>query len=115
LSIAALPDFQRAIQLQKICQGGTITTVGQLEALRFCTIINGSIYLEINHVDADFTALQDLEEIQGLSIDFNLSHPYPHLMVLFLETFFFSPLFPRPVFFLPLFSSSTRSQWHTVP
>ena len=65
LSIAALPAFQAGIQLSKRCPGRVVRTVDDLEAVRFCTIVTGTLVLEVNDADADFTALHDIDEIQG--------------------------------------------------
>jgi hypothetical protein len=72
LSIAALPDFQFGIQINKQCPGRTVRTIDDLEAVRFCTVISGQLTIEINDADADFTALLDLEYLQGLSISFSI-------------------------------------------
>jgi hypothetical protein len=65
LSIAALPAFQAGIQLSKRCPGRVVRTVDDLEAVRFCTIVTGTLVLEVNDAGADFTALHDIDEIQG--------------------------------------------------
>jgi hypothetical protein len=66
LSIAELPDFQFAFQLYKVCPGRVVRTLDELEAVRFCTIINGSLVIEINDATADFNLFSDIEEIRGI-------------------------------------------------
>ena len=41
-------------------------TVEQLEALRFCNVISGRLEIAVNNGSADFSALYDISEIQGL-------------------------------------------------
>jgi hypothetical protein len=47
-----------------------VKTVDDLEALRFCTIVSGSLTIEINDDAADFKAVQHIEEIKGRTTDF---------------------------------------------
>jgi len=50
------------------CDGGVIQTKFDLERLRFCQVVTGSLDIELYDVSADFSALFDIRTIQGLSI-----------------------------------------------
>ena len=63
-TLTALPAFETAILLQRTCPGGIINTTEQLEALRFCTTISGSLIITINE-PADFTSLHDIHFVTG--------------------------------------------------
>ena len=60
------PEFLAELLQAKVCVGGIVATIEQLEALRFCNIINSSLVLTINDATADFTSLHDIAAIQGL-------------------------------------------------
>ena len=42
-----------------------IRTLADLESLRFCDTINGSLNIEVDDAAADYTALRDIEVITG--------------------------------------------------
>jgi hypothetical protein len=52
--------------MERVCPGGSVETVDQLKQLRYCTIIRGSLVIHVNDKDADYSALWDIESIQGL-------------------------------------------------
>ena len=70
-AIAALPAFVAAFQRQRVCPGGNISTISQLEGLRFCTKITTALALSVNDSSADFSALYDIESIQGENLMIN--------------------------------------------
>lgn len=55
------------------CRGGLIATIADLEALRYCQAVNGSLSIQINDPAADFSALYDVSVIQGM-IEFDASN-----------------------------------------
>ena len=65
-AITLLPDFPRAFVLNKTCEGRLVASQSQLDSLRFCIIINGSLTLAVGDVSADFSALHDITAIEGL-------------------------------------------------
>jgi hypothetical protein len=69
LSIASSKVFVDAISAKKRCAGGRISTKTALEALRFCDVITSALSIEVNEMNADFTALHDIETIEGLCSD----------------------------------------------
>jgi hypothetical protein len=58
--------FSRAVRQERRCQGGLISTLPDLEALRYCDHIQGSLTITVDDVAADFTALHNIISIQGL-------------------------------------------------
>ena len=68
LSIAATPAFLQSITFKTPCNFGNVTvkTVDELEGLRFCGIISGSLSIAVNDLTADYSALYDIATIQGL-------------------------------------------------
>ena len=67
-SIASLPVFSNALIATHSCIGGSIKTVHQLEALRTCDTVMGSLTIEIYDISADFTSLYDINVIEGMSL-----------------------------------------------
>ena len=65
LTIATLSTFLSSITYVKTCNGGTISTTDGLEALRYCTVINGSLVIAVSDLTADYSALHDIVTIQG--------------------------------------------------
>ena len=54
--------------LQRTCQGAYVTSRAQLPSLRFCTIINGNLSIQVEEegtVDADYDVFLSLGEIRG--------------------------------------------------
>ena len=45
---------------------GPIETVADLEALRYCGYVNGSLTIAVKDSNADFSALRDIQVISGL-------------------------------------------------
>ena len=45
-----------------------VQQASELEALRFCDVINGSLVIEVGDKAADFTALRNIETVRGLSL-----------------------------------------------
>jgi hypothetical protein len=68
-SISSQPSFLEALLLTKRCPGGVIRTAEQLEGLRFCHVINGSLVLNLDSPSTNFTsALFDIETITGVRL-----------------------------------------------
>ena len=66
-SIASLPAFIEAITYTPTAAGGIISTVAQLEALRYSYIITGPLIITVSDAtEYDFTALYDIAQIQGM-------------------------------------------------
>jgi hypothetical protein len=65
-SIYTNPQFITALTTQKFCPGGLIDDSLELEALRNCEVITSSLTIAVVDVDADYTALFLIREIQGL-------------------------------------------------
>ena len=66
LSIASTQAFRTAYQQVKTCGGGVVSSTSQLEALRFCQAVNGSLTITVNDTTADFSAMYDIGTIAGL-------------------------------------------------
>ena len=62
---AAMPAFLEALLVGHVCPGRVVRTLDDLEALRTCDTINGSLTIAVNDANADFTALYDIEVIEG--------------------------------------------------
>ena len=67
-SIYTNSQFIRALTSQKVCPGGLIADYLALEALRNCEVITSSLIIAVADVDADYSALFFIREIQGLFI-----------------------------------------------
>jgi hypothetical protein len=67
VEIAVLPMFLDAILVSHVCAGRVVRTLDDLEAIRTCDVINGSLTIALNDANADFTALYDIKVIQGLT------------------------------------------------
>ena len=59
--------FLDAILVSHVCAGRDVRTLDDLEAIRTCDTINGSLTIALNDANADFTALYDIKVIQGLT------------------------------------------------
>ena len=59
--------FLGAVLVQHVCPGRVVRTLDDLEALRTCGVINGSLTIVLNDTNADYTSLFDIETIQGLN------------------------------------------------
>ena len=67
LSIAAVPAFLQSITYLRPCSGNvTVRTVDELEGLRYCGSLTGSLTIGVSDLTADYSALYDVETIQGL-------------------------------------------------
>ena len=67
LSIAAVPAFLQSITFTKPCSGNvTVRTVDELEGLRYCGSLTGSLTIGVSDLTADYSALYDIATIQGL-------------------------------------------------
>ena len=62
---AAMPAFLDALLVFHVCPGRVVRTLDDLEALRTCDTINGSLTIALNDANADFSALYDVEIIRG--------------------------------------------------
>jgi hypothetical protein len=51
-----------------VCSGAVVGDAAALEQLRFCDVINGSLVIEVAEEEADFTALRNIEAIQGMLV-----------------------------------------------
>ena len=65
LSLVAMPLFLSAITRIKVCNGSVVRTIGDLEGLRYCNQVNGSLLIYLNDSSADFKALYDIPSISG--------------------------------------------------
>ena len=63
-TLLALPAFTSAILRQLSCAGGVISTAAQLESMRFCTHVTGSLVITID-VPADYSSLFNIAVIDG--------------------------------------------------
>ena len=68
LSIAAMPVFIHSIIFKTPCNFGNVTvqTVDELERLRYCGVLDGSLTIAVSDLTADYSALYDIATIQGL-------------------------------------------------
>ena len=66
LNIAGMLAFLDALLTSRVCMGGVIRTLIELEALRYCNIIIGSLTIAVNAITADYSSLYDIETITGL-------------------------------------------------
>ena len=64
VQIASTKTFVSALLQQRTCNGGLIQTQSDLERLRFCQVVTGNLIINASSV-ADFTALFDIQTIQG--------------------------------------------------
>jgi hypothetical protein len=67
--IAVSPLFLQVLTYSHVCSGRVVRTLDELEALRTCSVINGSLTIALNDANADFTSLYDIRAIQGLALD----------------------------------------------
>ena len=65
-AIGVSPSLLRALTDGHVCPGRVVRTLDDLEAIRTCDTINGSLTIALNDANADFTALYDVETIRGL-------------------------------------------------
>ncbi len=63
--LTASLEFLQAFLLENICFGGSIQNLADLNALRFCTSIVGELLITLNEPSADFSAVFDINVIQG--------------------------------------------------
>ncbi len=63
------PSFLPAFQREKRCFGSIVRTVAELEGLRFCEVIVGSLTIEVEDASADFTALHYIRAIEGCVVN----------------------------------------------
>ncbi len=66
-AIASLSMFLSAFTRVVTCSGGIVRTQDDLERLRFCNVVQGSLVVHVEDLAADFTALYDISSIQGTS------------------------------------------------
>ena len=60
--------FAAAFQTQRVCGDAVVQQASELEALRFCDAINGSLAIEVGDKAADLMALRNIETVRGLSL-----------------------------------------------
>jgi hypothetical protein len=64
--VAASVSFVKAFKMTKLCDGDrSIETLEELESLRYCNVIEGSLRIEVHDEDADFSAIEGIERIEG--------------------------------------------------
>ena len=66
-SISGLGVFVSAFAQKKTCRGSVVATSSDLEALRYCNVINGNLSISVSDGSADYTALHDISVITGLA------------------------------------------------
>lgn len=66
MGLAATSAFLQALLVGHVCPGRVVRTLDDLEAIRTCNTINGSLTIAVSDPNADFTALYDIEVIKGL-------------------------------------------------
>ncbi len=64
-TLAAIPSFSSSLQRRRSCAGGVISTPLALEALRFCTHVEGALSITLAQ-PTDYSALLDITVIKGL-------------------------------------------------
>jgi hypothetical protein len=64
-SVSSTHEFVDAIQLEKVCLGGHVDSLFELENLRFCTSIITALKISLDDPRADFTALRDIRFLSG--------------------------------------------------
>ena len=64
VALASTNEFLVALTGKRTCNGGLIQTQSDLERLRFCQVVTGNLIINASSV-ADFTALFDIQTIQG--------------------------------------------------
>ena len=75
-TIVMLPVFVDSFDgATNVCpRSGPVRTLAELESLRFCDTINGSLVIEVDDAAADYTVFRDIEVITGkLHFDLDLS------------------------------------------
>ena len=66
LSIAAMPAFLQSITFLRACRGNvTVRTVDELEGLRYCDSVTGSLTISVSDLTADYSSLYDVDTIEG--------------------------------------------------
>ena len=63
-----MPVFIHSIMFKTPCSFGnaTVQTADDLEALRYCSVLDGSLTIAVPDLTADYSALYDIATIQGL-------------------------------------------------
>ena len=64
-----MPAFLASFTNTKTCSGGTVKTVDDLEALRYCATISGHLDIQVNDGNADFGSLHGIGAINGMTRD----------------------------------------------
>ena len=64
--MTASPSFSEELVRVKRCIGRLVSTAAQLEALRFCNVIDGSLIIAAMDVEVDFDALRSITAISGV-------------------------------------------------
>lgn len=67
LQLASTQAFLNAYSFVKTCAGGVVDSVDKLEGLRYCQVVTGSLTIAVSDVNADYSALYDIRQIQGWS------------------------------------------------
>ena len=66
VSIASTSAFTSSLLSSKTCTGRLVSTLSDLEGLRFCNTIIGGLDIEVSDLSADFTSLYDVGTITGM-------------------------------------------------
>jgi hypothetical protein len=73
-SIAGTEEFLLAYQHAPICAGGIISNASNLERFRFCEVVNGSLLIDFDDEEADYSSLFDIRTIEGLPYPSSIAH-----------------------------------------
>jgi hypothetical protein len=65
INLIAQDQFRQVLLHLQTCSGGVFTNESQLQALRFCNIVQGSIIIENMEKSFDATVFWDIETIEG--------------------------------------------------
>ena len=63
-----MPAFIDTYLDNRVCPGGLIQSLGDLEGLRYCQSISSGLTINVNDPDADYTSVYDIQSIGGLCI-----------------------------------------------
>ena len=66
--IASKSEFLESFQISKVCFGAMVQSLRDLESLRYCSLILGTLEIIVDDATADFTALWDITEITGVAL-----------------------------------------------
>ena len=68
LHIVASPHFTEALSARKVCLGDrSVSSAVELERLRFCDVLDGSLTITLFDMRVGFDALDSMAEIRGMN------------------------------------------------